>query len=198
MTTMQQMIGDRATEMRRKKKRERGVVAPAPRTTLRGQKRNSLLTDIVDISQELINNEELWIANTALSYVIWCKTGRMAQSRLETERKEWMRENKVTYADLRKYLPAHYEANQHAHTLKELKLTSGKIVPKGSIGYVTKLPEKGLGPEIKFKVKGEGKESREVFRTQPDDAEPIQHLLQWGWRPARRPDDDSDTETDEE
>eukprot|EP01059_Diplonema_ambulator_P029295 TRINITY_DN48628_c0_g1_i1.p1 TRINITY_DN48628_c0_g1~~TRINITY_DN48628_c0_g1_i1.p1 ORF type:complete len:199 (+),score=49.74 TRINITY_DN48628_c0_g1_i1:40-636(+) len=195
--TMQQMVGERAHQTRAKKKTmKRGVVASAPRMTLANENR-SLLSDIVTTGQTLIRNEELWCATTALSYIGWCKTAQMGQQGVERERKRWMKENNITYNDLRKYLDNNFEQYQPVMTLKELTLTSGKIVAKDSIGYVTKLPEKGQGPEVKFKVKGEGKESREIYRTELGDCEAVQNLIQWGWRPPRV-DADTESETDDE
>ena len=85
-----------------------------------------------------------------------------------------------------------FENQCPVHTLRDITVKSGKLVKKGSMAWCLKVldREKIL---VRFKVKGEGEESREDFETLRDDCEAVQPLLQWGWRPER-PEYDSDSD----
>ena len=122
----------------------------------------------------------------------------------EAERKVWMANNGITYDDLRKnWLPKQeIDSASPVHTLNDIKLTSGYVVPKGTLAWCQK--QQGGKYLVQYKVRdSKGRlvkqrdRQREVFETERTDIEPAQLLLQWGWRPKSHV-VDSDSEDDSE
>eukprot|EP01061_Rhynchopus_euleeides_P015743 TRINITY_DN26783_c0_g1_i1.p1 TRINITY_DN26783_c0_g1~~TRINITY_DN26783_c0_g1_i1.p1 ORF type:complete len:202 (+),score=62.46 TRINITY_DN26783_c0_g1_i1:79-684(+) len=180
----------------RRKKMARGPCVCPPKLTL-PEDDEAFLTSTASNIVKASKIEELWIGVTAASFVAWCETTTMGQRNVEHERKQWMRENKVSYDTLRKWLKAEFEPQCPVHTLRDITLSSGKVIRAGSMGWCIKVLDKDRGLLVRYKVRGEGENSRENFETKCDDVEPVHQLLQWGWRP-NPPEHDSDSDSDDD
>eukprot|EP01063_Lacrimia_lanifica_P041714 TRINITY_DN9798_c0_g1_i3.p1 TRINITY_DN9798_c0_g1~~TRINITY_DN9798_c0_g1_i3.p1 ORF type:complete len:238 (+),score=55.84 TRINITY_DN9798_c0_g1_i3:123-836(+) len=110
----------------------------------------------------------------------------------EKDRKAWMRRHGLTYDDVKKLLPADkFELHGPAHVTAPFALPSGKVMRKGTIGYVAALQGQ-KPPVVEFKYLNRDRDYvRERVAIEATHMEPVQSALAWGWRPEP-PESDSE------
>eukprot|EP01063_Lacrimia_lanifica_P041713 TRINITY_DN9798_c0_g1_i1.p1 TRINITY_DN9798_c0_g1~~TRINITY_DN9798_c0_g1_i1.p1 ORF type:complete len:200 (+),score=64.04 TRINITY_DN9798_c0_g1_i1:123-722(+) len=194
--TMRQLVAARAAEMedkkveKKRKRMRRGLDPPPPPITLPPE--GGTLVDTIERGAEIAGNDELWLALSIANFYVWGKIQNKNQRAPEKDRKAWMRRHGLTYDDVKKLLPADkFELHGPAHVTAPFALPSGKVMRKGTIGYVAALQGQ-KPPVVEFKYLNRDRDYvRERVAIEATHMEPVQSALAWGWRPEP-PESDSE------
>ncbi|KAJ9459417.1 hypothetical protein DIPPA_12424 [Diplonema papillatum] len=218
--SMQQLVARRRAELQstRHGTRRRRVKLPQaqpPPLTLPNEK--SLLDNVVEGAVSAATTHEFWIAAAMGNFIHWCQSQVASQRQSELQRKRWMKRNNLTYDDLRaagsqQWMDRHgvspdewrhffritFEVGERVHALRDIDLPlARKTAAKGSIGYVTRLSSDAAGPDVKFRYRlPDHTYGWEIVKTGPQDTEPCERLLQWGWRPVKAHDHSSSEDSE--
>lgn len=151
-----------------------------------------------DSASALLNSGEAHCAVCAAMFGTWCFFKNRAMKGLDEERRQWMRDNIITYADVKRMMKdgdrewnnmPNYDQHCALLTLRDIPLSEKRPeqmrkVPKGVLGWVTKAPEpaKDGSGGMTLPVVNFGPEKGTFRIPSLADVEAVQYLIDhWGW-----------------